>query len=177
VSRTGESGVLWAVFEINKEIPAQGRSVSKHVTIFIALYWLTGTLLAQVGGFRARVDYATGQLPYAAAAGDFNRDGKLDLVVANSDSHAKVHHTVSVLLGNGDGTFQPQVQYGTGNGAESVAVADFNHDGKLDIVTANLFDNAANVLLGNGDGTFQASTEFQTWRHPFSCGGRLERRS
>ena len=67
--------------------------------------------------------------------GDFNGDGKLDLAVANF-----VDSSVSVLLGNGDGTFQVAVDYGTGSQGEplSVAVGDFNADGKLDLAVANL---------------------------------------
>src|SRR5205814_4244629 len=63
-------------------------------------------------------------------------------------------NTVSVLLGNGDGTFQPAVNSDTGAGPLSVAVGDFDGDGKLDLATANLGD--VSVLLGNGDGTFGA---------------------
>ena len=83
-----------------------------------------------------------------------NGDGKPDLVVANSSSDG----TVSVLLGNGDGTFQPAMTYDSGCWAYSVAVADVNGDGKPDLVVANCSesgDGAAGVLLGNGDGTFQ----------------------
>ena len=61
------------------------------------------------------------------AVGDFNGDGKLDLVVANRASN-----NVSVLLGNGNGTFQAAVNYAAGSKPRSVAVGDFNGDGKLD---------------------------------------------
>ena len=63
--------------------------------------------------------------------------------------------TVSVLLGNGDGTFQPRPPTPRAPNPRSVAVADVNGDGKPDIVTANYGDNTVSVLLGNGDGTFQ----------------------
>ncbi len=85
----------------------------------------------------------------SVAVGDFNGDGKLDLVTANN-----VDNTVSVLLGNGDGTFASQVTYPVGNYPSSVATGDFNGDGKLDLVTTNYNDNTISVLLGNGDGTF-----------------------
>ena len=76
---------------------------------------------------------------------DLDRDSKPDLVVAAS--------SLSVLLGNGDGTFQTHVDY-SGSGAGSVVIADMNGDGKMDIINAAGTSLAA-VLLGNGDGTFQ----------------------
>jgi hypothetical protein len=97
------------------------------------------------------------------AAGDFNRDGKLDLVVANKGTLANnfTDSSVLVLLGNGDGTFQAAVEYGPVVNPYCVAVGDFNGDGNLDLATANagsFHDGAGvSVLLGNGDGTFQSA--------------------
>jgi hypothetical protein len=111
------------------------------------------------GTFQAPVEFATGQYPFAVAVGDFNGDGKLDLVTTSADSLL----TVSVLLGNGDGTFQQFVDYPAGLGTNWVAVGDFNGDGKLDLATADNsnaeFGNVA-VMLGNGDGSFQAPVEY-----------------
>jgi hypothetical protein len=115
------------------------------------------------GTFREEGEYATADYGFFVKAGDFNRDGKVDLVVA-----AYATSTVSVLLGNGDGTFQPHHDYGCGYGPESVAVADFNKDGKVDFAVANFDDSTTGILLGNGDGTFQAREDYQTGRAPFS---------
>jgi hypothetical protein len=79
--------------------------------------------------FLAPVSYAAGSNPQAVAVGDFNNDGKFDLAVANAGSN-----NVSVLLGNGNGTFQPAKTFAVGADPVSVAVGDFNGDGKLDIV-------------------------------------------
>ena len=67
-----------------------------------------------------------------------------------------------MLLGNGNGTFQAKQSFGTGDQPRSVAVADFNGDGKSDLVTADSGSGTASVLLGNGDGTFQAKQSFGT---------------
>src|SRR5208282_1700274 len=106
----------------------------------------------------------------SVAVADVNGDGKPDLLVANqcaSSSNCN-NGSVGVLLGNGDGTFQAAVTYGSGGYyAESVAVADVNGDGKPDLVVANDCcaggngdDGSVSVLLGNGDGTFQTAVTY-----------------
>jgi hypothetical protein len=74
--------------------------------------------------------------------GDFNGDGKQDLAVNNSESTS-----VSISLGNGDGTFNAAISFGTGNGPRSLAVGDFNGDGKQDLAVPNVFDNNVSILL------------------------------
>ncbi len=89
--------------------------------------------------------------------GDFNKDGNLDLALINFNS---LPSTVSILLGNGDGTFQaPIVTPGQSNtGYTGLTIGDFNQDGNLDIITnyVNSSDSGISLLLGNGDGTFQS---------------------
>jgi DNA-binding beta-propeller fold protein YncE len=110
----------------------------------------------------SKTDYATGVLPWAVVTADFNRDGKLDLAVANEAG------TVSILLGNGDGTFQTQKTFSAGTQPVAVTAADFIGNGKLDLAVANSLDNTVSILLGNGDGTFQPQTTFGTGAFPDS---------
>ena len=106
------------------------------------------------GAFQPGVTYNVGKWPYSVAVGDFNGDGKLDLAVADSGA-AGTSNQVSVLLGNGDGTFQAEVNYPTSSGTYALVIGDFNGDRKLDIAATD-FNGGVDVLLGNGDGTFRA---------------------
>jgi hypothetical protein len=119
-------------------------------------------------------EFTAGPAPSSIATSDVNADGKLDLVVANAGG------TVSVLLGNGDGTFRSAVSYNAGTSPLGVAVGDFNGDGKLDLVVANA-GGTVSVLLGNGDGTFQAGVNYAAGLSPqsvavgdFNSDGKLD---
>jgi hypothetical protein len=105
--------------------------------------------------------------PLSVATGDFNHDGKLDVAVASAYENAgRYSNQIQVLLGKGDGTFQPAVNYTAGRAPGSVAVADLNNDGKLDLIVANSVDDSVSILLGNGDGTFQPAMNFATRQDP-----------
>jgi len=118
----------------------------------ISILLNSGTCSMNCGAFGAPGDLGVGTTPESVAAGDFNRDGELDVAVANSGSD-----NVSVTLGNGDGTFAVAVDYGAGDAPQSIKAADVNRDGKLDLVTANAGSDNVTILLGNGDGTFQGA--------------------
>src|SRR5579863_9137678 len=89
--------------------------------------------------------------PSSVAVGDFNEDGKLDMAVANGS-------VLSVFLGNGDGTFQPRVDYATILNPIEVIAADLRGNGTLDLAVVNR--GQISVLLGNGDGTFQPHVDY-----------------
>src|SRR5579863_7489639 len=102
-----------------------------------------------------------GTQPELVAVGDFNNDGIEDLAVSNSGEN-----TIGVLLGKGDGTFQPPVKFSTGSSPYAIAAGDFNGDGNLDLTVTNRDDNTVSVLLGNGDGTFRAQTTYAAGNGP-----------
>ncbi|WP_190694442.1 NPCBM/NEW2 domain-containing protein [Nostoc sp. FACHB-152] len=99
--------------------------------------------------FSAVQQYATGTNAHGVVASDLNGDGRLDLAVANSGSG-----TVSVLFGQGDGTFAAAVNYSVGSEPKSVFAADLNGDGRPDLLTANQGSSDIGVLINNGNGTF-----------------------
>jgi autotransporter-associated beta strand protein len=118
--------------------------------------------------FQDRTTYATGPNPDSVAIGDVNGDGKSDLVVANQSYNDQHLLTVSVLLGNGDGTFQSQISNTADAGGFSVAIGDLYGDGIPDAVVPNIWSNTVSVLLGNGDGTFRNPIINLTGASPFS---------
>ncbi len=96
---------------------------------------------------------AVGTEPFFVATGDFNQDGKQDLAIANNGDD-----TVSILMGNGAGGFNPQESdsgqspYAVGSGPIAIVVGDFNRDGNPDLAIAKAGDNTVTVLLGRGSG-------------------------
>ena len=108
-------------------------------------------------------------------AGDFNGDSKLDLAMVARDQNDAVW-VISILLGNGDGTFQPHNDRVTGDVPAQIVLGDFNNDTTLDLATVNACGNDPNcgftssgtisILLGNGDGTFKAQSEFAAGFEP-----------
>jgi len=119
-----------------------------------------GTVLAMP--FNAAVNYPAGNEPIFIAAGDFNRDGKPDLAVANYWDN-----NIAIYLGRGDGTFNTPVTCNTGSNPTSIAVGDFDRDGKPDMAVTNSNDSNVSIFIGNGDGTFAAAVNYSTG--PNSC--------
>lgn len=110
------------------------------------------------GTFQPQITYATGTGPVSVATGEFStvNNNDIDLAVANKESN-----TVSILLGNGDGTFQTETTLPTGRAPVSVIAANF-HDlsssTEVDLAVANQEDNTISIFPSNGDGTFRPPT-------------------
>jgi len=113
--------------------------------------------------FAAPVNYTVGTLPFANAVGDFNGDHILDVAVVNFNSN-----NVSVLLGNGDGTFEASVNYTVGTEPSAITVADLNNDGVADIAVADEIGKTIAVLINkaDGSGTFKPAVLYPAGQAP-----------
>lgn len=115
------------------------------------------------GSFSAPALYNSTQAPTGLIITGFNGDGRLDIVVGSGSSDVITPNfgsgQISVLLGNGDGTFQGGL-YPVGGPPQSIAAGDLNGDGTPDLVTANPTSGSLSILLNQGDGTFQAASSF-----------------
>jgi len=150
-------GHKWDSSSFRTAYPCQAK---KTLVVFVA-FGFSGSWPRRRRGRRETARFVpVGNVSPGVAVGDFNHDGKLDMVVTNaSDS------SVSVLLGNGNGTFKPQTVIAVDGRPLAVVVGDFNGDGVLDIaaLTTDIF-----VLLGNGDGTFRVGGMFPVGQLPTS---------
>ncbi len=127
------------------------------------------------GTFQKGVTYATGVTPVYVASADVNVDGNLDLVVADSGAATAsntVGNSVSVFLGNGDGTFilpgGTRMDFPAGTNPTSIAIADYNQDGLLDLAVTATGDNSFALLLGAGGGAFNSPIEVPVGTTPDS---------
>jgi type II secretory pathway component GspD/PulD (secretin) len=153
-----------ATFFVGDRIPVSYAQYSSSLT--------SSLNIPGVGGSNFPIStLATGTSPISVATGILrasttttpNADLFQDLIVANNGDN-----TVSVFLGNGDGTFGTGTTFMTGNGPTSVATGNFNADANLDVVTTNATDDTVSILLGNGDGTLAAKQDFPVGKSPVS---------
>jgi hypothetical protein len=113
---------------------------------------------------------ATGVEPLSIAIGDFNGDGDPDLAVSNQNDGYPNPGTVTVLLGNGKGAFRStSVSPQTGSVPDTILVADFNGDGKPDLLTSNAGSNTISLLLGEGHGAFGNAQSFSAGADPLGA--------
>jgi len=131
------------------------------------------------GNFSLISSPGMGSFPDSVAIGDFNGDGILDLAVANYEGNEG--NSVSILLGDGAGNFKLASSLATGSYPSSVALADFNGDGKLDLAVANFTSSTVSVFLGDGTGNFALALSFGAGSGPdsvavgdFNGDGRLD---
>jgi hypothetical protein len=117
----------------------------------------------------ARTDVPVGDRPGSVITADLDKDGILDLVVANPGFNAVTFsfegNSISVLRGAGNGTFAAPVTYTTGKGPGVIA-ADLDKDGDVDLITANLEDDSLSILMNRGDGTFATPTTLAVGERP-----------
>ena len=132
--------------------------------ILFAIVLGTKTALAACPDFATHTESPAGTDPYGVAIGDFNRDSRPDLAVTNGDGF------VSILLQNANGTFASPAPYGTGSGSlpQSIITTDLNGDGRLDLVTSDLTNDAVDILLGTGTGTFGTASVVSIGGYPNS---------
>jgi hypothetical protein len=127
----------------------------------------TVSVLTNLGGsanfvnFAPQATFPTGKGPRSVTVADLNGDGISDILTADTAGNA-----VSVLDGNGDGTFLPPRNLAVGSRPYSIAVADLNGDGKPDLVATNYGDNSVSVLLNDGTGAFPVERTFATDKAP-----------
>lgn len=127
--------------------------VGGNASVFLG----TGT-----GSLGSHQDSDTGaDFPSSVAVWDLNGDGNVDIVVTNLNSNS-----VSIMLGNGDGTFGDATHISVGRRPTSVAIGNFNPDGKPDLAVVNAGDDTITILLGNGDGTFVTYTTYTVPSRP-----------
>lgn len=110
---------------------------AQSLLVIFLFFVLNAHLLAQEILFEtARIHYPVAGLPWAIEPGDFNNDGNIDFVTAS-----RLEQSITLRLGNGDGTFQDSLNFSVGVSPRSLIVSDFDEDNNLDVAAANFLSN------------------------------------
>lgn len=158
---TGPSPLGAVIADFNRDGRIDIATVNSANTVSVMLRMSNAT-------FASPTTYSTGSSPFMLIAADLRRIGKVDVVTVNMPNGIDQPGTISVLLGNGDGTLQPHVDYSVGDFPTGIVAGDFNHDGKTDLALSNEFDATVSILYGNGDGTFQQQVAVAVGSDPTS---------
>ena len=149
-------------FSILRRVSLTSRLCSTLCQLLLLLLSMSVADRATAQGlkFTSPVTYPAGA-PYVITSGDFNNDGKVDLVAGDVN-----HNDLVMLLGNGDGSLKPPVTYHMAAAPYYLTANDFNRDGKLDLATANPYAANISILLGKGDGSFGPPVNYDVGRFP-----------
>lgn len=152
-----------SIMKVSERLPGRLVTVNRPVAglcLLLLAVTLADSASAQGVLFTSPVTYPAGS-PYVVTSGDFNGDGKMDVVagdVSNSD--------LVMLLGNGDGTLKAPAAYHLAAAPYFLNANDFNRDGKLDLATANPYAASISILFGKGDGLFESPVNYSVGRFP-----------
>ncbi len=163
--KVGREPIFTAITDINKD-NHQDLVVANSYSNFISVLLGKGD-----GTFGSVINFPVLSRPYNIAVADINNDGNLDLAVANYETDSNLNN-LSILLGNGDGTFAPQKKFSVGDfqpRLTSVATADFDEDGNLDLAVVNFGQNRLTIMRGDGDGNFSKLIDLGTEIHPVTA--------
>ncbi len=161
-------GILFAdpitgILHITNASPAGSYTISVSVggCTIKSFNLIVKDAICSSGNFSLSSSLSTGANPYSVEVGDFNNDGKQDIVMSNYNSN-----NVTIRMGDGVGNFNLSNNFPVGLQPYDLAISDINGDGKQDIVTANFNANSISLLIGDGLGNFNNRTDFSVGSKP-----------
>jgi len=130
-------------------------AMNSKFTVACFLVMITAFSTSRAAGlFGDRTDYTVGSNPKDVAAADLDADGDPDIIVANQHTFSAGNDSISILFNNGDGTFQDDIKYFTGNSPVALEAVDLDNDLDIDLAVVNRLGWNVAIMFNNGDGTF-----------------------